>query len=554
MFWTQVQQWWAFMSTLWNVTFGINPPVVWQIDLENDTYFQTSNWLSTWTVVAEWVFDLTSSTWIKVTSQSISLNDCNWATLTNSSRISTAPNSIASWFWVVQTNSNSCIFTEDRYFDNNLKSFAGNYINQGNRATGQFSFVWWWYGANTASALSWFIWAWYANKVTNNYSAIVGWYSNESNQEFSFNWWWYLNRNTWWYMWAMIGGSSNKILAWSYSFIGEGSDNQSSSSYSFIGEGSWNTITGTADYWTILNGSNWVVTANYGYIYGGFNNRVAGQASSIIAWGQNIANGNYDSLSWYSLTTAAWSNGNVLGGYYSTLNGNFNAMFGYSHVASSSAINYNIVSGYNSTITNGAFGNAISGYQNQVSGERWVIGGNQNTYAWAYWAIFGNANTIWAGVYGTQISGSSNTVSGWWNSLVAGDGNTVAAGSLYTKFVWWYYNIIWANSHVVNVFGQQNQIGTWALLANAWATAMWLANNVSGQAAMAIGYNNTTLQSYAIAIGSSIINNVYDSVLIWGAATKVWFYNIPPVARQTLPAVATTAQITTALRNLWLIA
>jgi hypothetical protein len=188
--------------------------------------------------------------------------------------------------------------------------------------------------------------------------------------------------------------------------------------------------------------------------------------------------------------------------------------------------------------------------------------------------MFGNANTMLAGRYGSLIAGVSNQMNGSWNSAVLGEGNIVAAGSQYTKIVGGYFNTIDANTHVTFAFGQSNIIGNaTGTLTNNGAGALGGSNTVIGTGSIAIGMNNvmsgTGSYNYSLGynnqhsgtsdqitlVGTNITAaNLSNAVKIAGASQRLGFYNVNPVARQTLPATATTAQLTTALRNLGLIA
>jgi len=152
----------------------------------------------------------------------------------------------------------------------------------------------------------------------------------------------------------------------------------------FIGSGKNNEITTGATYSTIVGGQFNTVSSGYGFIGGGDSNTVTSDYSFIGGGKDNTASN-----------------------YYSTVAG------GQNNTASA---DYSFVGGGRDNTASGRYGTVSGGYRNTVSNYATIGGGYSNTASADYSTVAGGffmeANS-WGetvfGLYGTQISGNTNS-------------------------------------------------------------------------------------------------------------------------------------------------
>ena len=319
---------------------------------------------------------------------------------------------------------------------------------------------------------------------------------------------------------------NNEALAYA-SQVANGANNviTSAGSYSFIGGGRFHEISGA--YNAINGGYQNKVSSTYNSV-GGYLNEVSGFANLVGGY-RHVVTGNR-SLVIGNLNEVSGSMHSVAGNSHE-VSGNYHGVTGHNHTVSS---NYNVVGGYISEVS--SYGNGVFGYRQTVTGNRNLVGGNSNQVDGYLSLVVGNINQLSAQSYSSAIIGQGNVAEG-----------------IYSKTLLGWYNTIHENTHVVGALGQQNIVGGTDRLTNAGSYAIGYRNQLQGTASLALGDTNVVIESYAVALGRAINSNTNNSVVIAGRNQRLGFYNAVPISRQTLPTVATTAQLTTALRNLGLI-
>ncbi|MGL5362216.1 MAG: hypothetical protein ACRDBH_05005 [Bosea sp. (in: a-proteobacteria)] len=443
---------------------------------------------------------------------------CDGGEIQLSDRLVTAPvGTYVTGYTTNQNAANGCVTLADDYYDAATRAWTGGRNFLANNATGTGA----WVGngtSNVASVAYVAIAAGQLNQITGGSRSFIG--AGQSNR-------------------ITAPGSYHAILA------GLGNTISTPGAASSILGGNANQIT-AGNYNSILGGNaNIISTTGAGWFASGYFNQILGGGSYGGVWGyNNFANGTYLTVSGVNNGTAAlpitgngrWDgNANTGGGGYldvsgqsHNVTGSYNAVHG---LASTVASSYNIVGGYNHNVSQ--FGNAAFGYQQTITANRSIGVGQSNTVGG------GTSNAVF---------GSSNVLAGRWNSLVAGESNNV--NGQYTGIVGGYFNVVAANSHVVTVLGQQNNISATVGLVNGGATAIGYGNELrSGLTPVAIGYGNIVSGNYSMAIGRQITNLVADSVVVAGAGQRLGFYGVAPVLRATLPAAATNAATTQTLVN-----
>ena len=297
---------------------------------------------------------------------------------------------------------------------------------------------------------------------------------------------------------TVAGGLRNvTAAAASYSFVGGGYDHSITTGTSqTIGGGRNNDIT-AGNYNTIVGGYNIDITAGSYNVVGGVSHDVAGSYNATFGT-TNILSGGYSFATGRSNTLTS---------------GNYVNQLGYSHL--NTAGGGNTQAGYNHTNTRGSY-NSQTGYGH-------VIDVGQSVFQ------AGQSNRNRAGNYNAQIGYSHDNVAGSGNTLVTYN-NTNTAGN---------YNFL-GGVNGINRSGSYNaQLG--------------YSHDNTGTGNMLFGYNNTANANYSVSIGRNLNNVTTDGVMIANTFQKLGFYGAVPVAKQALPAVASPAQLTVALRNLGLV-
>lgn len=363
---------------------------------------------------------------------------------------------------------------------------------------------------------------------------------------------------------TIAGGSGNQtgtLQASNYSTIGGGTNNQ-------VRAGIYATIAGGVNNW-IDSGTGPAGSYGGNVVGGGNNNRV--DATTGLGASYNIIAGGLSNFVQYTGAAGALSQ-NTIGG------GNTNSIVS-SVPGDSNTIGGGLLNQINTSGT-GALRHTISGgYDNRILGRQYAFsfigGGVTNIIRTGAAAVTSNpqSNVITggqtnvielnedvpgAGSYNTISGGLSNTMrNGYLSTILGGTGNTVGVTGAQGSY---------HQAHVIG--GLNNTIGAEVgVPANSFTNAyvaLGYLNSILGSTNasynVAIGNNNTVRGAIRQVFGSGITaSNAAgaaqdNSVYFAGAAQKLSFHNVPAVARQTLPAVATTAQLTTALRNLGLIA
>ena|GEM_PF-6463199 len=176
--------------------------------------------------------------------------------------------------------------------------------------------------------------------------------------------------------------------------------------------------------------------------------------------------------------------------------------------------NTNLVGSGSSSGFSGVFGSANTAniVSSLVAGNQNVLGNNANSFGTCvrYSGVFGMSNVVPQNRYSLLISGGSNSVDAY-ESLVAGNGNTVNAGTVG----WPAYQ----------------------------STAIGQLNNVNATHGYAIGYWNTVSGDRGVAIGSGTKASNVDS-------TALGRYNAPMSTGDVLVVGTGTADTarSTALR------
>lgn len=283
-------------------------------------------------------------------------------------------------------------------------------------------------------------------------------------------------------------------------------------SYSFIGGGYDHSITtGTTN--TIGGGRNNDITGgSYNAIVGGYNNDITRGSYSTVGGVSHDVENSYNAV--FGTTHKVAGSYGIQTGRSNTITaGNYVAQFGFSHL--NTAGGATTQGGYNHTNTSGAY-NTQLGYAHVVDAGQSIVQAGQS-----------NRNR--AGNYNVQLGYSHDNVLGTGNTLVTYN-NTNTAGN---------YNFL-GGVNGVNRSGNFNaQLG--------------YSHDNTGTGNILLGYNNTTNTNYSVSIGRNLNNVTQDGIMIANTYQRVGFYGVAPVAKQTLPAVASPAQLTTALRNLGLV-
>ncbi|NBO72563.1 hypothetical protein EBV26_19125, partial [bacterium] len=302
-----------------------------------------------------------------------------------------------------------------------------------------------------------------SNYITGNYSASVG----SGNQLYSAH-------N------SFVAGTSNTVAQSSFAFIGSGQQNGinqswgSPADYAIIGGGYQNNINSGGVYSAIVNGrthsigdadfafigggdDNDIGNANYTFVGGGKNNDIATGATfaSIMSGENNVIN----STSTYSIILGGKSNG----------------------IATTNT--YSFIGGGESNTTDVAvdYGTIVSGYSNNVMGDRsTIVGGYDNTI---------NGTTGFIG------GGEINSITGNFGSISGGKNNVISTSAAYASIIGGLDNTV-AASYGTSA-GQSNNITS----AGAHGIAIGYSNQVAATKGIAIGNDNDVTGTNGVAIG-----------------------------------------------------
>ena len=347
---------------------------------------------------------------------------------------------------------------------------------------------------------------------------------------------------------SVTGGLRNTTAtAASYSHIGGGYDHSITTGTSnFIGGGRNNDIT-AGSYNGITHGYNQNITAgNYNTIGGGVSNDIKAGSYNTIVGGSAID---------FEAGTGSY---NVAGGVNHTMNGGaYDTLFGNNNTNDSG--NANFLVGQGNRVRVGSYVGQIGYSHDNVAGSATTQSGyNHTNTSGSYNTQTGYAHRIDVGQSTTQggqsnrnRSGNFNAQLGFSHDIVSGSGSFQGG---YNQTNTGSYNTQLGVNHR-NLTGNSNtQLGQASIQrTGSYNAQIGYSHDSTGTGNIQLVYNLTTNTNYSVSIGRNLVNTTPDGIMIANSFQRLGFYNATPIARQTLPAVATAAQITTALRNLGLI-
>jgi hypothetical protein len=198
----------------------------------------------------------------------------------------------------------------------------------------------------------------------------------------------------------------------------------------------------------------------------GENNVASGDYSTVSGGGVDTASGTYASVSGGYTNTALGTYASVSGGNSNTASGGYAAISGGSDNTASGQ--FATVSGGNSNTASTSHAAVSGGYDNTASGQFATVSGGYGNSAW--------------GIYATVSGGDSNTTLNSWCTVSGGDGNTASG-----------------NSATVS--------------GGDFNTASGAGGTVSG------GYQNSAAGDYSLAGGCKARAND-NGAFVWGSSTS----------------------------------
>lgn len=284
--------------------------------------------------------------------------------------------------------------------------------------------------------------------------------------------------------------------------------------------------------------------ASYSHIGGGYDHSITAGTANTIGGGRNndIVAGSYNAI-------VGGYNNDIIAGSYNTVGG----------------VSHDVDGGYNSVF--GATNKAEASYGFQGGRIHTITAGNNVTQLGYGHLNTSGGSTFQAGYDHTNTSGSYNTQLGFRNvvevgqsTVLAGQANVNTAGNYTVMLGTGHVNTTGSGNAMLGV-NHENTSGAYNFLANRnglvrsgnYNALIGYSHDNTGTGNMLLGYNNTANTNYSVTIGRNLTNVTQDSVMIANTFQKVGFYGVVPVAKQTLPAVASAAQLTLALRNLGLV-
>lgn len=196
-----------------------------------------------------------------------------------------------------------------------------------------------------------------------------------------------------------------------------GSSQNIGANYCFTA-GANHTIYSGSDYSAAFGTSHTFVSSFYCFA-AGYSHSIGASSSCNSAFGRDM-------------TISDSSNYNIAAGYNNTVNGHYNAYFGYNNNAISSDCSYNLVAGSNNDTDSTSY-SIVGGYNNTVGANYTLTYGSLNTNAKTYATVSGKyVNAIWEGARhfsGGRVDGSTTGSSQGMDGLVL-IGQTVGAATV----------------------------------------------------------------------------------------------------------------------------
>ena len=188
-------------------------------------------------------------------------------------------------------------------------------------------------------------------------------------------------------------------------------------------------------YGQVLGGQYNTVSGNYSVVLGGSGNTASGVYSVVTGGANNIASGRNSIVVSGSTNTASGENASIMGGNTNTASGTNSTIIGGSNNKNGAA-NGIIIGGNQHELTSGTDTVFVGGTVNKSSGnanQSVLIGGTKNTVGGRQAGIFGGTYNMTAGTLTSVYGGASNTVSGTGTAILGGWSN--AASGLYSVLV-----------------------------------------------------------------------------------------------------------------------
>lgn len=358
------------------LNFGTSVPALTGSELDNDTFFITTNGLPTGTITETWKFDAQSNAWFQIPTSAptpvVANNDLGY----NGGILQTG-------YPLVRDTSTTGAYYRHWINTNNGPDLpAGTGMIHGVKNSMRVGY---WLAAPTGFGT---LGSGYRNEIPANYSSAFG-YQNEVRATYSqatgF-------RNQISGSYGLANGANNQILSGNYNFY-NGNGN--------IGQTAGSLVTGNNN-GTVAS----PLTGSYSLWAG--NSHLGTSSYSGIIGNNHSSTGNYNMITGNGMENTG--TGIITAGSGHDTSGSYNRVDGLNHIVSSS---YNGVSGYLHRVS--SFGNLVGGYRQTVTGNRSLSVGDQNSVAGT----------------GHGVIGFSHIVLGNYN-VVMGHNHTVDAGSYLT--------------------------------------------------------------------------------------------------------------------------